>query len=562
MKSVWVLVALICLGLMPVAESSVQDSLHNLSASGPGSVRSTAADRICEFCHISHSAGSGTAMWSRGKSTAAYIPYSSSTAIAQPGQPTGTSVLCLSCHDGTIALGQILNRGQPHSMAGGNDHMPQGKGLQGTDLSDDHPISFEYSASLAGQNGELAMPGTFSNLLPLDHNGELQCTTCHDAHDSPYGKLLRMSNIGSQLCIECHREDGWSLTSHSQSVATWNGTNPNPWQNAPYTTVSDNGCENCHIPHAAGGGPRLLVHEAEEDNCVDCHNGNVATDDVSADFSKFSSHRVQDTTLVHDPVEPAIVDSRHVECADCHDPHATRAGRLPGDTPANVRGVNIGGAEIPVAINIYEICLRCHGDSPNQPPARTPRQHDQINMRLKIQPGNPSFHPIADTGQNLDVPSLITPLTEQSIIGCEDCHNSNSAQSVGGSGPEGPHGSVFGSILARNYVTTDNVPESPGNYALCYSCHSRNSILNDESFGEHDKHIRDEDTPCNACHEPHGISSTQGNATNNSHLINFDTSIVFPNANGQLGFTDRGDREGSCDLLCHDKDHEDLEYKP
>jgi predicted CXXCH cytochrome family protein len=440
--------------------------------------------------------------------------------------------------------------------------MPQGKGLQGTDLSDDHPISFQYTSNLAAQNGELATPGTLGSELPLDRNGELQCTTCHDAHDSPYGKLLRVPNIRSQMCVRCHQETGWSQTSHSQSAATWNGSNPNPWRDSPYTNVSDNGCENCHIPHAAAGGPRLLIHASEEDNCADCHNGNVAVDDVMADIAKLSSHRVADTMLVHDPVEPAIAGTRHVECADCHDPHATRAGRAPGDTPANVRGVNIAGAPIGTAINTYEICLRCHGDSPSQPPARTPRQHDQANIRLKIQPSNPSFHPIAVVGRNSSVPSLITPLTENSIIGCTACHNSNEARSAGGSGPEGPHGSSFAPILVRNYETLDNTRESPASYALCYSCHSRDSILNNESFKYHDKHIRDEDTPCNACHDPHGISSTQGNPTNNSHLINFDTSIVFPNSSSLLQFVDNGDRTGSCDLLCHGKEHNNLDYQP
>ena len=208
----------------------------------------------------------------------------------------------------------------------------------------------------------------------------------------------------------------------------------------------------------------------------------------------------------------------------------------------------------------YEICLRCHGDSTDQPPARTPRQHEQSNMRLKIQPDNPSFHPVAAIGRNNDVPSLISPLTEQSTINCIDCHNSNQARSVGGTGPEGPHGSAFGPILARNYVTVDNSPESPSNYALCYNCHSRDSILGDESFAEHDKHIREENTPCNICHDPHGVSATQGNLTNNTHLINFDTSVVSASSNGLLRFVDQGSRTGSCDLLCHGEDHDNFNY--
>ena len=77
MKTGFKILAAACLlGLAMSAHAGVKDSLHNLSTSGSGGVKATAADRICEFCHISHSAGSGAAMWSRGNSTAAYIPYS------------------------------------------------------------------------------------------------------------------------------------------------------------------------------------------------------------------------------------------------------------------------------------------------------------------------------------------------------------------------------------------------------------------------------------------------------------------------------------------------------
>jgi len=562
MTRLFALIAVIC-GITLTATAgaqSIEQTAHNLSASGPGSVKAATEDQICVFCHTPHASSPTAALWNRRTSATSYLPYTSSTAVAQPGQPTGDSLLCLSCHDGTIALGELISRADPIEMSGGNNMMPPDDGLTGTDLRYDHPISFRYTASLAAQNGELAMPGAFDPRLKLDSNGELQCTTCHDAHDDTYGAFLVKPNVGSQICIECHKQTGWLQTSHSLSVATWNGQQPDPWPDSDYSNVADNACNNCHTPHAVTGGPRLLRHANEEQNCSACHNGNVADKSVMASINQFSAHRVQDTTLIHDPVEPAIVDNRHVECADCHDPHATRSSRVAGDVPANVRGVNLAGVAVNPAIATFQICLRCHGDSPGQPPARTPRQHDQSNMRLKIQPNNPSFHPIVAPGRNSNVPSLISPLTEQSIIGCTDCHNSSSAVSAGGAGPEGPHGSSFDPILVRNYSTLDNTFESASSYALCYECHSRNSILNDESFKYHDKHIRDEETPCNVCHAPHGISATQGNSTNNSHLINFDTSIVFPNKNGQRRFIDNGQNSGSCDLLCHDKDHEDKDY--
>lgn len=543
-------------------EAGVRDSMHNLSAAGPGQVKSGSLDRICVFCHISHSAGKKGALWSRKNPAKNYIPYSSSTATAQPGQPTGTSLLCLSCHDGTIALGEIFSRGKPVRIAPGIGRMPPGKGLQGVDLSDDHPISFVYSQNLAAQDGELAMPGDVDKRLRLDANGELQCTTCHDAHDSPYEKLLLMPNIGSQLCVACHRETGWDDSSHKISSAPWNGRPPNPWRDNQYSTVSENACENCHMPHSAEGGERLLRSLREEDNCLVCHNGNVASKDVSALFSQNSAHRVGDTRQVHDPAEPAVVENRHVECVDCHDPHATRAGRVAGDLPENVRGVDLTGLEVAQITSDYELCLRCHGDTLNQPAPRTARQHIQVNMRLLIHPDNPSFHPIVEPGKNTSVPSLIFPITEQSVIGCNGCHNSNDAVSAGGQGPEGPHGSAFAPLLVRNYVTLDNTPESAAAYALCYGCHSRDSILSDESFAEHRTHVEDEQTPCNACHDPHGISNTQGTATNNAHLINFDTSIVFPNSRSLLQFSDNGERKGSCDLMCHGEEHDNFEYQP
>jgi predicted CXXCH cytochrome family protein len=560
-KPIAIFVTWLAMSLTSVAlAQSIEQTPHNLSVTGPGAIRAATESQICEFCHTPHDSSPAAALWNRRAPNTGYVPYASSTAVAQPGQPTGSSLLCLSCHDGTIALGELISRPNAIVMAGGITTMPPGSGLTGTDLRFDHPISFEYSASLAMQNGELAMPGSFNPALKLDAGGQLQCTTCHDAHDNRYGAFLVQPNVGSTLCTECHRETGWLQTSHSQSAATWDGQGQDPWPDTGFSTVADNGCSNCHLPHAVSGGPRLLRHAAEEDNCAACHTGHVADQDVMSLFSQFSSHRVQDTTLVHDPVEPAVVDVRHVECADCHDAHATQSARVAGDTPANVRGVSLSGTEIAQAINTYEICLRCHGESPNQAPSRTPRQLDQSNMRLKIQLNNPSFHPIAGPGRNSNVPSLISPLTEQSVIGCVDCHNSNQAASAGGGGPEGPHGSAFAPILVRNYETIDNTPESAANYALCYACHSRNSILNDQSFGEHDKHIRGEDTPCNACHDPHGVSSTQGNDTNNSHLINFDTSIVFPNSNGQLRFVDNGQNRGSCDLRCHGENHVNFDY--
>ena len=110
----------------------------------------------------------------------------------------------------------------------------------------------------------------------------------------------------------------------------------------------------------------------------------------------------------------------------------------------------------------------------------------------------------------------------------------------------------------------DNTPESAFAYELCYSCHTRNEYITDMGDNVqrqiHYKHVVTEKTPCNACHDPHGISNTQGNQVNNSHLINFDKSIVKTRANGELYFQDNGYRNGNCNLMCHGSDHNSRNY--
>lgn len=62
------------------------------------------------------------------------------------------------------------------------------------------------------------------------------------------------------------------------------------------------------------------------------------------------------------------------------------------------------------------------------------------------------------------------------------------------------------------------------------------------------------------CHDPHGISSSQGNSTNNTHLMNWDTTICLPNKNGLLEFIDLGVRTGACNVLCHNHQHKPSSY--
>jgi len=408
------------------ARAVLANTKHNLSVSGPGAVRATSETQTCVFCHAPHNSSPNAPLWNRRNPAGSYTPYASSTAQANAGQPTGASLNCLSCHDGTIALGEVLSRSQKITMAGGTN-MPAGNSNLGTDLSDDHPISINYNASLAAAHGgELADPSTLTGKVKLDASGQLQCTSCHDPHDDTNGKFLVMSNQSSALCQMCHIETGWSSSSHKLSNSTWNGVGTNPWPHTSLGTVSLNACESCHRPHTAGGKRWLLNYSAEESNCYSCHNGNVATKNIQSEFNKTSIHPVAATTGVHDAAESSVIQSRHVECADCHNSHATNSstGLLPGSL-AGVRGITIDGIAVKPVTAEYQVCFRCHGDSSGAPAPKTTRQLVQGNVRLQFTVSNPSFHPIAGIGKNTSVPSLISPWTISSTMVCGDCHNNN-----------------------------------------------------------------------------------------------------------------------------------------
>lgn len=567
MRTPRALLHLLAAGLVATAFpawAGIATSKHNLSISGPGTVKAASETQICVFCHISHNASPSEPLWNRRARSGGYTPYTSSTAKAAPGQPDGASLDCLSCHDGTIALGDLLSRTQITPMAGAVTTMPAGRSNLGTDLSDDHPVSFAYTAQLASARGELADPATLSGKVRLDANGRLQCTTCHDAHDDTNGKFLVMPNTASALCQTCHLTAYWSGSSHKLSTAKWNGIGTNPWPHTTGTTVAANACENCHRPHSAGGRKWLLNYAKEEDNCNNCHNGTVAAKNIRSEFGKASVHPVAATTGTHDAAEATIATARHVECADCHNPHAAKSGTgpLPGSL-TGVRGVTIGGSATDPATTEYQLCFRCHGDSPGRPPARITRQIVQTNTRLEFNTANPSFHPVAGPGKSTSVPDLIAPWTTASVIKCSDCHNNNTGPGAGGSGPKGPHGSSYAPLLERQYLTADYTTESASAYALCYKCHDRNKLLNSStsvSSTVHRKHVVSLRTPCSACHDPHGISATQGNATNNSRLINWDTAIVKPNSSGLLKWERTTAGHGRCYMNCHNDNHSPETY--
>ena len=164
---------------------------------------------ICIVCHTPHNANTtvlNAPLWNHELSTVVtYAMYSSATMNSIAGQPDGSSKLCLSCHDGTVAL---ENFGGVTS----GTNMMTGGALMGTDLSNDHPISITYDAALAAADGGLFNPtttqsglgGTISATMLI--GDKMQCSSCHDVHNSAgtTNGLLLKANTASALCLTCH----------------------------------------------------------------------------------------------------------------------------------------------------------------------------------------------------------------------------------------------------------------------------------------------------------------------------------------------------------------------
>jgi len=554
-------VVLICCWGQAGAKSIV-DSLHNLSVSGPGTVKATGESEICIFCHTPHGARSDVAyLWNRRDTTTVYTPYISSTLKATVGQPTGSSRLCLSCHDGTIAPGAVISRSAEipfgASMTGRSSNL-------GTNLADDHPVSFDYIAAAAMPNSQLKAATSLPSKVRLDADGQMQCTACHNPHNDQYGKFLVMSGIGGALCISCHQKTNWSSGSHALSTSTWNGTGPNPWPRSSHATVADNACGSCHRPHSAAQPQRLLNYSVEETTCLVCHSGTVAAKNILTDLNKPYRHPVSAYTGVHDAAENYSGPvAKHVECVDCHNPHqANSANVLPPYVPGELKGVPgvdlLTNAYIASSEFEYQICFKCHGAEINNALTNSPSSN--VSALIPRTWGNTrdnrtkftgvSYHPVVKPLNKITDNMLINGWVKGSMMHCTHCHGSDDPL-----GAKGSHGSIYENILVAKYETSATPTTSATAYltdsALCFKCHNVETLTGSTAkFPQHKKHLESNtgtNERCSYCHDPHG-SPYPG-------MINFDMRVVTQsgtkpiqllyNAAGQLG------NKQTCVLTCH-----------
>ncbi len=255
-KLIGCLVIALCLAAPVWAKgpSDVAETVHNMSLTTVlwNQYATDNLDEVCVFCHTPHGGNLTGPLWNRSlPGVASFTHYNSATLSPylqglQASRNIGDeSLLCMSCHDGSVAVTHLINA--PNSLNGaaitiGGDpdqdivDMFGGAGARigatvanttaTGDLSDDHPISFSYSAVLAdpvyasgsklGQLRDIST-ATTAGVRFFGSTFRVECSSCHDPHvsydqyanppgDELYRPFLITPNTGSDLCLACHNK--------------------------------------------------------------------------------------------------------------------------------------------------------------------------------------------------------------------------------------------------------------------------------------------------------------------------------------------------------------------
>jgi predicted CXXCH cytochrome family protein len=139
-----------------------------------------------------------------------------SQAMQQAMEPGGVSLLCLSCHDGSVAVNSYGNPDWqlPQSVGVGGIFVPD-RFTIGKDgyLGNHHPIGFNYDAVAAvdtevrqADDADMGTAGKVRAHLFGEGNAMMECATCHSVHNkgNTGETLLWRSDTNSQLCLTCH----------------------------------------------------------------------------------------------------------------------------------------------------------------------------------------------------------------------------------------------------------------------------------------------------------------------------------------------------------------------
>lgn len=248
MRTAAVLIALLLiLPALPAAAgpdpgTGISGSFHDLSiTAGKGNwygdvFEQSGQDRVCVYCHAPHHTLLPTdtmpyvPLWNHLPSrNTAFLMYMNGSDLYAPftnnqisptlftgefGIPGPPSMLCLSCHDGSVAV-SAYGFYPSGSIGARNGPRMWGRGQIGNaaDLRNHHPVGFDYNEAYARNIllNNPAMPVRGINRYGLTINdllwyGRVECTTCHDVHnDNNEGqKFTWVDDRQSRFCLSCH----------------------------------------------------------------------------------------------------------------------------------------------------------------------------------------------------------------------------------------------------------------------------------------------------------------------------------------------------------------------
>ena len=200
-----------------------KNSPHDFSNQAQRANSWNRAEAACNVCHVPHDDDGNSyargLQWNHATTNATYMTYESSKGARAP-QPSGSTKLCLSCHDGTIAIDDFKGSISDHTTFI-KDYNPQAQipegGSKVNDLRRTHPVNVPYVYDPSDKDG-LRNPsspiGSFGTINDILENGKVVCSSCHDVHNNESlvgSPLLRApmkvsQGAASGLCLACHKK--------------------------------------------------------------------------------------------------------------------------------------------------------------------------------------------------------------------------------------------------------------------------------------------------------------------------------------------------------------------
>lgn len=215
LKLVLVVVAFAMPNVALAQTDDVTGSKHDFTtANGPNTDFQGAASE-CVTCHIPHGADTTKLIWNHTLSadTLSFgtgADTSSGTQLpTDVGASPGTSKYCLSCHDGTIAVGDMINGTDwgTNTVSGIFDVVGTGGDMDGN-----HPIEIPYpdqagatynSVVTAADSAQYVASPTGVKLIGGTAGAKgIGCASCHNPHNDTNTFFLRVSE--ATLCQSCH----------------------------------------------------------------------------------------------------------------------------------------------------------------------------------------------------------------------------------------------------------------------------------------------------------------------------------------------------------------------